>query len=76
MHKTRTERLEEEISKLLNQYLDINADVTAENFRGVALGDLYIFEPLAEKIILVYDIEASVDGIIGNLCEDSVPQLI
>ena len=55
MHKTGIERWEEEISKLLNQYLDINPNVTTENFRGVAFEDLHIGERLAEVNISVPD---------------------
>ena len=37
MHKTGTERLEEETSKHLSALLDINSNLSVENFRGVVL---------------------------------------
>ena len=72
MHKTGTERLEEETSKLLNENLDINPNATAENFRGVALEDLHSVERLPEINILVYDIEVLDNGTIGEFTERSL----
>ena len=43
-HKTGTESLDEETSKFLDQYLDINPNVAAEKFRDVAFKDQRIFE--------------------------------
>ena len=43
MSETGRELLEEASSKLLNQYLNFNPNVTAEIFRGDVLEDLHIF---------------------------------
>ena len=72
MHKTGTERLEEETSKLLNALLDINSNLSVENFRGVALEDIHVVEDLAKVNILVYDIEVSENGIVGELAQRSL----
>ena len=53
MHKTGAESLEEETSKLLTQYFNINPKVTGEIFRGVCFENLHIVERLAEVKILV-----------------------
>ena len=66
-HKTGTKRLEEELSKFLNQYLDISSNKRAEIFRNVAPEDLHMVEQLGEVYISVYDIEVSYKGIIGEL---------
>ena len=62
-------KLEEDTSKLRNQHLDLDAKVTAENFRGVALEDLHIVEWLSEVNILIYDNEVSDNGYIVHLAE-------
>ena len=69
MHKSGTKRLKEEISRLLNQYLDIKPNATADNFRGVALEVLHIVERLAEVNVLVNDIHVTEDGLIGEHAE-------
>ena len=78
MHKTVKERVAEETKKLFNSYLTANPHLSAQNFRGVGLEDLHIVERLTEVNILVYDIEVSDGGIIGELagvlCDDSIPQ--
>ena len=43
MYKNWSERLEEGTSEHLNQYLDINPNAIAENFRSVPLEDLYLY---------------------------------
>ena len=48
MHKTGSQRLEKETSKLLSQNIDITPKVTAEAFHGVALEVLHVVERLAE----------------------------
>ena len=67
-------------SQFLNQYFDINSNVTAEKFRGVGLEDMHVVERLAEVYILVYGIEISkknlMEKLLNNLCEDFVAQLI
>ena len=69
--------LEEEAWKLLNRYIDNNCNVKTERLPGLALEVLHVVEGLAEVNILVFDIEVSVSGIIGELadvlCEDSFP---
>ena len=72
MHKTGNERVEEETKKLLNAYLAANPHLSVQIFRGVGLEDLHIVERLAEVNILVYDIEVSDGGIIGELAERSL----
>ena len=72
MHKTGSERVEEETKKLLSAYLTANPHLSVQNFRGVVLEDLHIVERLAEVNILVYDIEVSDGGIIGELAERSL----
>ena len=72
MHKTGNERVEEETKKLLNAYLTANPHLSVQNFRGVGLEDLHIVERLAEVNILVYDIEVSDGGFIGELAERSL----
>ena len=72
MHKTGTERLEDETSKLVSALLDINSNLSVENFRGVALKDIHVVEDLAKVNILVYEIEVSENGIVGELAERSL----
>ena len=72
MHRTGNERLEEETKKLFNAYLTANPHLSVQNFRSVGLEDLHIVERLAEVNILVYDIEVSDGGIIGELAERSL----
>ena len=72
MHKTGNERAEEETKKLFNAYLTAKPCLSVQNFRGVGLEDLHIVERMAEVNILVYDIEASDGGIIGELAERSL----
>ena len=72
MHKTGNERVEEETKKLLNAYLTANPHLSVQNFRGVGLEDLHIVERLAEVNILVYDLEVSNGGNIGELAERSL----
>ena len=68
MHKTGNERAQEETKKLFNAYLTANPHLSVQDFRGVGL-DLHIVERLAEVNILVYDIEVSDGGSIGELAE-------
>ena len=72
MHKTGTERLKKETSKLLKALLDINWNLSVENFRGIALEDIHVVEDLAKVNILVYDIEVSENGIVGELAQRSL----
>ena len=54
LHKTETERLDEEACKNLSQYLDINPSLKTEDFGGVDLEDVHMVERLAEGNMLVY----------------------
>ena len=72
MLKTEKERLEEETKKLFNAYLTSNQHLSVENFQGVGLEDLNFVELLAEVNVLVYDIEVSAVGKIGELAERSL----
>ena len=75
MHETRTEWLELETLKLLNQYLVIIPNITAENFRGVAVDDLHIVELFVEAKFLGYYIEVSDNGTIGEVAELSLRRI-
>ena len=75
MHKSGTERFEEETSKLLDQNLDIVPNVTADISRGVALEVLHIVERWAEVFLLVYDIEVLDTRIIGEFVDRSSRRL-
>ena len=59
--------------------IDINLNVTAENFQGVRLEDLHILQRLVDVNFLVYDFEVLDKNKIGELVErslqNSVPQL-
>ena len=70
MHKTGTQMLEEETSKLF-----INLNVTAENIQGVALEDLHIVERLVDVNNLVYDKKALDKRINGKLAESSLQKI-
>ena len=72
MHKTGSERVEEETKKLPNAYLTANPHLSVQNFREIGLKDLHLVERLAEVTILVYDIEVLDGGIIGELAERSL----
>ena len=72
MLKTGNESVEEETKKLFKAYLSANPYLSVQNFRGVRLVDLHLLVRLAEVIILVYDIEVSDVGIIGELYERSL----
>ena len=72
MHKTGSQKLEEERKKLINAYLTVNLYVSVQNYQRVGLEDLHIVERLAEVNILVYDIEVSDGRIIGELAERSL----
>ena len=67
MHKTVTEKLGEETSKFLDALLGIKSKLSIENFRRVALEDIHVVEDLANVNILVYDIEVSENGNVGEL---------
>ena len=66
MHKTGNEKVEEETKKLFNAYLTGNPHLSVQNFRDVWLEHLHNVEQLAELNILVFDIEISDGGIIGE----------
>ena len=72
MHKTGNERVEEETKKLFNAYLTANPHLSVQDFRGVGLEDLHIAERPAEVNFLVYDIEVSDSGVIGELADRSL----
>ena len=72
MHKTGNERVEEETKKLLSAYLTANPHLSVPIFGSVGLKDLHFVERLAEVNILVYDIEVSDGGNIGELAERSL----
>ena len=59
MHKTGTKKSEEETSKFLNAFLNVNLKLTVENIRRVALELVHVVEHLGKINMLVYHIEKS-----------------
>ena len=71
-HKTDTEKLDEETSTLLSAILYVNSISTAENLRGFVLEDLHIVEHQAKVSILVYHLEVTDNGIVGDPAQRSL----
>ena len=67
VHKTGSERFEEETKKKINACLAANPHLLVQNLRGIRLQNLHNIERLAEVNILMYEIEVSHGGIIGEL---------
>ena len=72
MHKTGTEKLEEETSNFLNAILYVNSILTAENLRGFGLEDFHIVEHQEKVSILVYHLEVTDNGIVGDPAQRSL----
>ena len=72
MHKKGTGILEEGTLKRLNQKVDMNPNVTAENFRGAVLEYLHMVDRLAEVDVLISNNEVSDKGVTGKLAERSL----
>ena len=72
LHLHRTQRLEEETSKLVNLFINKMDGLSADHFQGVHLNDIPFVEDLLTLNIVLYDID-NVDGnIIGELARRCV----
>ena len=71
MHRTGKKKLQEKTSNLLNAFVTVNSNLTGDSFREVAPEDLRIVDHVENGNILVYDVEVSDNGIVGELAQRS-----
>ena len=72
LHLHGTQRLEEETSKLFNLFINKMDGLSADQFQGVHMNDIPIFEDLLTLNILLYDIDIVDANIIGDLARRSL----
>ena len=75
MQRASKKRLEEQVCNLLNAFLNVNSNVTVENFQVFVVDGIHVIEHLAKVNILEYDLEVSVKELLenlhNNLCKNS-----
>ena len=67
LHLHRNQELDEETSKLFNLFIIKMDGLSADQFQGVHMNDIPIFEDLLTLNILLYDIDILDGNIIGEL---------
>ena len=72
LHLHGTQRLEEEMSKLFNLFINKMDGLNPNQFQGVHMNDIPIVEDLLTLNILLYDIDIVDGNIVGELARRSV----